>query len=164
MGDRFSAVRFLGYLAVALAALLLLSSPFTLAARYETSETLSSTDSGCSTHRYEATGVSPAGINLFTMSTTTEWYYDGSVITGTPLFKPEISGTALFWTFDGFRSSYERGGAGQNWHSDSVQGAFTYCPPLAGCIQHLYPKIVKQQLSDGNASASMKRLNLHSRP
>ena len=164
LGDRFSAARFLGYLAVGLAALLLLSSPFTLAARYETSETLSGTDSGCSTHRYEATGVSPAGINLFAMSTITEWCYDGSVITGTPLFEPEISATALFWTFDGFGSNYERGGVGQNWHSDSVQGAFSYCPPLVGCIQHLYPKIVKQQLSDGNASASMERLNLHFRP
>lgn len=157
LGGRFSAARFLGYLTVGLAALLLLSSPFTLAARYESSETLSGTDSGCSTHRYEATGVSPAGINLFTMSTTSEWCYDGSVITGTPLFVPDISATALFWTFDGFRSNYERGGEGQNWHSDSVQGAFSYCPPLAGCIQHLYPKIVKQQLGDGNASGPAGR-------
>ena len=155
LGDRFSAARFLGYLAIGLAALLLLSSPFTIAARYETSETLSSTEPGCSAHRYEATGVSPAGINLFTLSTATGWCYDGSVITEAPFVEPAISSTALFWRFDGFRINYERGGEGEEWHSDSVQGAFSYCPPLAGCIQHLYPRISKQQFGDGNASAYM---------
>ena len=162
--DRFSAARFLGYLAIGPAALLLLSSPFTIAARYETSETLSSTDSGCSSHRYEATGVSPAGINLFTLSTTTDWCYDGSLITDAPFSTPEISTTALFWRFDGFRSNYEHGGEGKEWHSDSVQGAFSYCPPLAGCIQNLYPMISKQQLGDGNASASMGLRSRLSRP
>ena len=164
LGDRFSAARFLGYLAIGLAALLLLSSPFIIAARYETSETLSSTEPGCSSHRYEVTGVSPAGINLFTLSTTTDWCYDGLVIKEAPSVEREISSTALFWRFDGFRINYERGGEGEEWHSDSVQGAFSYCPPLAGCVQHVYPRINKQQLGDGSASASMDRLNLHSWP
>ena len=164
LGDRFSAARFLGFVAIGLAALLLLSSPFAIAAGYETSETLSSTEPGCSSHRYEVTGVSPAGIDLFSLSTTTRWCYDGSVITEAPSVELEVISSALFWRFDGYRNNSEHGGEGQERHSDSVQGAFSYCPPLAGCIQHLYPRVNKRQLGDGNASASMDRLNLDSRP
>ena len=153
--DRFPAARFLGYLAIGLGALLLLSSPFTLASRYETTETLSAAESGCSSHKYEASGVSPAGITLFSWSTTTDWCYDGSLITDAPFLMLEISSTAPFWRFDGYRSNYEHGGEGERSHRDSVQGAFSYCPPLAGCIQHLYPKISKQHSGDGVASASM---------
>ena len=153
--DRFPAAHFLGYLAIGLGALLLLSSPFTLASRYEATETLSAAESGCSSHKYEARGVSPAGITLFTWSTTTDWCYDGSLITDAPFLMLEISSTALFWRFDGYRSNYEHGGEDEHSHKDFVQGAFSYCPPLTGCIQHLYPRISKQQLGDGNASASM---------
>ena len=157
LGDRFSAARFLGYLAIGLAALLLLSSPFIIAARYETSETLSSTEPGCSSHRYEVTGVSPAGINLFGLSTTTDWCYDSSVITKAPSVELQVSSIALFWKFDGYRNNSEHGGKGEERHRDSVQGAFSYCPPMAGCIQHLYPRISKQQFGDGVASASMDK-------
>ena len=47
------------------------------------------------------------------------------------------------------------GGQGEWSHSDFVQGKFSYCPMLVGCMQHVYPTIVKHQYRDGTAVAEL---------
>ena len=52
LGNRYPFVRYLAYLAIGYSALLVLTSPFTIVAGYESTETLTSIHPGCNSHRY----------------------------------------------------------------------------------------------------------------
>ena len=157
IGKRYPFVRYLGYLAIGYVALLVLTSPFSIAAAYESTETLTSTHPGCYSHRYDVTGESLAGNSVFSLETVTDWCSDGSKITKTPIFRTSVSTAPLFWQFAGILDENSSRGNGERSHWDYVQGKFSFCPMLAGCIQHVYPSIEKQQYADGTATAELDK-------
>ena len=155
IGTRYPVVRYLGYIAIVYVALLVLTSPFSIAAEYESTETLTSIHPDCYSHRYEVTGKSLAGNSVFSLETVTDWCSDGSKITRPPFFRTSVSTAPLFWQFAGTLDESFSGGNGEDSHWDYVQGKFSYCPLLTGCIQHVYPSIGKQQYADGTAASEL---------
>ena len=153
IGKRYPFVRYLAYVVVGYVALLVLTSPFIVAARYESTETLTSTHPDCNSHRYEVVGESLVGNDVFSLATITDWCSDGSTIIRSPFFRTDVSTPTIFWSYGGTLAEHFSGGQGEWSHSDFVQGKFSYCPPLVGCVQHAYPIVVKHQYRDGTATA-----------
>lgn len=151
--------RVFGYAAFVLAALNLLSTPFALAARYEGTETLADDGPGCAVHTYEVAGESLTGFDRFSLATSTHWCWDGEKIAGQPVVELDLT-TGLFWRFDGVLSDSYSGGASEARHRDYHQVSFSYCLPLVGCLQHLYPTIRKEQFGNGQAAVVERRSRL----
>ena len=153
LGKRYPFVRYLAYVIIGYVALLVLTSPFTIAARYESTETLTGTHPGCNSHRFEVIGESLAGNEVFSLASITDWCFDGSEITRSPFFRSGVSTPTIFWSFEGILDKRSNGGQGEWSHSDFVQGKFNYCPMFVGCVQYAYPTVVKHQYRDGTATA-----------
>ena len=155
VGRRYALVRYLAYVVIGYVALLVLASPFTLVARYESTETLTSTQPGCSSHRFEVIGESLAGNEVFSLDSITDWCSDGTTITRSPFFRTSVSTPTIFWSFGGNIAKHSSGGEGEWSHSDFVHARFSYCPSIVRCVQHAYPIIVKHQYRDGTAMAEV---------
>ena len=156
LGKRYPFVRYLAYVVIGYVALLVLASPFTLVARYESTETLTSTQPGCNSHRFEVIGESLAGNEVFSLDSITDWCYDGSTITRSPFFRTNVSTPTIFWSFEHYIAKHSSGGEGEWSHSDFVYPDFRYCPSIVSivrCVQHAYPVVVKHQYRDGTATA-----------
>ena len=155
IGKRYPFVRYLAYIVIGYVALLVLASPFTLVARYESTETLTSTQPGCNSHRFEVIGESLAGNEVFSLDSITDWCYDGSTITRSPFFRTSVSTPTIFWSFGDYSGKHSSGGEGEWSHSDFVHAQFSYCPSIVRCVQHAYPIVVKHQYRDGTATAEV---------
>ena len=155
LGKRYSFVRYLAYVAIGYSTLLVLTSPLTIVAGYESSETLTSTHPGCNSHRFEVIGESLAGNEVFSLDSVTDWCSDGSTLTRSPFFRSSVSTPTIFWSFGGNIAKHSSGSQGEWSHSDFIQAKFSYCPSLVGCVQHAYPIVVKHQYRDGTAVAEL---------
>ena len=155
LGKRYPFVRYLAYVVIGYVALLVLASPFTLIARHESTETLTSTQPGCSSHRFEVIGESLAGNEVFSLNSITDWCSNGTTITRSPFFRTSVSTPTIFWSFGGHIDKHSSGGEGEWSHSDFVQARFSYCPSIVRCVQQAYPIIVKHQYRDGTAMAEV---------
>ena len=154
-GKRYPFVRYLAYVVIGYLALLVLTSPFTLVADYESTETLTSTQPGCSSHRFEVIGESLAGNEVFSLDSITDWCSNGTTITRSPFFRTSVSTPTIFWSFEHYIAKHSSGGEGEWSHSDFVYPDFRYCPSIVRCVQHAYPVVVKHQYRDGTATAEV---------
>ena len=146
----------LGYLGFALAALFLLSSPFTIASGYELSETTSSTGPGCGSHTLTLVAHSPAGVDLFSFATNTAWCWDSDKVTMAHPVKADISASLPFWRHNSVLDR-EDTGEGEWTREAHLLAGFRYCLPFVGCIQHVYPRIEKLQYGDGSTAAAIRK-------
>ncbi len=103
----------------------------------------------CKGGRLEMPVENVVGIKLFTWTLDVHWCYRRGRITQASS-QPRWETHFPFWSFSGVEAHRRRGGRGKTFYRVYAEGEFSYCLPVAGCVQEVHPWISLSARGDGS--------------